>query len=93
MLPLITLGIGILLTSCSNPMPSKDINKVKEQYEAQLMSVPGVVGVGIGECDGQPCLKVLVKQRTSDLEKQLPKQLEGFKVDIEETGAIDVLPQ
>ncbi len=72
---------------------SDDIMAVQEQYESQLMSIPGVVGVGIGECEGQPCLKVLVEEESPELERQIPKQLEGFKVDIEVTGALKTQPK
>jgi len=55
------------------------------------MSLLGVVGTGIGDCEGKPCIKVYVKERTPDLERQVPKQLEGFEVDIEVTGPIETL--
>lgn len=69
--------------------PSKDIETVRKQYESQLMSISGVIGVGIGECEKQVCLKIWVKERTPELEKQIPTQLEGFKVDIEVSGPIE----
>ena len=84
---LILFEMGMLLTGYHNALGSvKGIEAVQKQYESQLMSIPGVVGVGIGECNGQPCLKVFVTKKTPELEQQIPKQLEGFKVDIEVGG-------
>ncbi len=93
-LALTFFGLGVILAGCGNLMTSSDdIMAVQEQYESQLMSIPGVVGVGIGECEGQPCLKVLVEEESPELERQIPKQLEGFKVDIEVTGALKTQPK
>mgnify|MGYP006990010526 CR=1 FL=1 len=57
------------------------------------MSLPGVVGVGIGECEGKPCLKVLVERKTPELERQIPSELEGFKVELEESGPLQTQPR
>jgi hypothetical protein len=57
------------------------------------MNLRGVVGVGVGECDRQPCLKVFVEERTPELEDQIPEQIEGFKVDIEVSGPVEILPK
>jgi hypothetical protein len=92
-LTLIVLGVGWFLGGCGNLMTSSaDITTVQKQLESQVLDLPGVVGVGVGECDGEPCLKVFVEQRTPELDDQIPEQLEGFKVDIEVTGPIHILP-
>lgn len=90
----IVFGVGIILVGCTNfTNSSGDIRAIQEKYEDQLMSVPGVVGVGIGECDGEPCLKVFVEEKTPDLEGQIPVQLEGFTVEIEVTGPVHIQPK
>lgn len=53
--------------------------------------MPGVVGVGIGAFDGKPVIKVLVVKKTPELEKKIPKMVEGYLVLIEETGEIRAL--
>ncbi|WP_197054444.1 hypothetical protein [Nitrosococcus oceani] len=53
------------------------------------MNFPGVVGTGIGDCHGTPCIKVYIKEKTPELERQLPKRIEGFQLDIEVTGPIE----
>jgi hypothetical protein len=54
------------------------------------MNIPGVVGVDIGECDKIPCIKVYLEKETPE-SKNIPKQLEVFKVDVEITGPIGTL--
>lgn len=58
-----------------------------EQTDA-LMSVPGVVGTALGECDGTLCIKVLVAERTPALLAQIPSSLDGYPLVVEETGLI-----
>ena len=70
-------------------MAKPDIHEVKEVHAARLLSVRGVVGVYVGElADKTPCIGVMVVRRTSALEKQIPKFLEGYPVRIEETGQV-----
>ena len=87
------LGIaGIsLFAYLSKPTPlPKTIEQVKEQYEAELMRIEGVVGVGIGECDGEPCIKVYLEKEIHSM--LFPIEIEGFKVDYEMTGPLVALP-
>ena len=86
-LALIIFGVGY---GCFKTSPS-DITAIKERHESWLMSLPGVVGSGIGDCEGKPCIKVYVKERTPELERHIPNQLEGFEVDVEVTGPIETL--
>lgn len=58
---------------------------LKKHTEA-LMSLPGVVGTAQGICEGRDCIKVFVRKRTPELERRIPPVLEGYPVDIEETG-------
>ena len=72
---------------------TQTIEQVKEKYESELMAIDGVVGVGIGECEGKPCMKVFLENDSPELKARIPKQLDGFKVDTEVTGPIEVLPK
>ncbi|TAK66564.1 MAG: hypothetical protein EPO24_01370, partial [Bacteroidetes bacterium] len=68
----------------------KDINLVKEAHTEELMAIEGVVGVYVGALDdGTPCIGVMVVKLTDELKRKLPKELEGYPVRIEETGAIE----
>ncbi len=70
-------------------MAKRDINQVKEAHTRELMAIPGVVGVYIGELDNHdPCIGVMVAKKTPELVKKIPKNLEGYPVRIDETGEI-----
>ena len=69
-----------------------DINAVKEAHEQELMANPGVVGVYIGRLEnGTPCITVMVKKKTPELEKKIPAMIDNCAVRLEETGEIKPL--
>ena len=70
------------------------IEQVRDQHEGDWMAIDGVTGVGIGDDDrtGRPVLKVYVDQRTRALREQIPAQVAGYPVQIEETGEFHILP-
>ncbi len=78
------------------------IEQTKEKLLRELMTIEGVIGVGIGECKvewgvdltiTQLCIKVYLEKDSSELRKKIPTQFEGFKVAIEVTGPIEALPK
>lgn len=73
------------------PVPEKTIEQVLREHTESLMSVPGVVGTGEGECDSEPCIRVFVVEKTADLLSQIPSSLEGYAVEVQETGEIKAL--
>ncbi len=75
-----------------NDMPSKSIIEVLKEHTDELMSIPGVVGTAEGLCDDQPCIKVFVIKNTPELEQKIPPVLEGYTVNVEETGEFRALP-
>ncbi len=59
------------------------------RHAPELMAIPGVVGVYEGETARRtPCIRILVVKRTRELEKRLPRVLEGWPVEIEVSGVI-----
>lgn len=68
--------------------PPPTIEKVLERQSAAWMSIPGVVGTGIGTCDGVRCLKVFVVERTPEIESRIPAGVEGYPVRVEVTGRV-----
>lgn len=97
----VCLILGIALAYCfKKPAePSKDekqmaqltIEQAQKKHQDRIMKLPGVVGVGIGARNDTLVIKVLVVKRTANLEKKIPKTLEGYQVIIEETGEIRAL--
>ncbi len=69
--------------------PMKSIDEVIRVHADSLLAIPGVVGVYHGQKeDGTACLKVMVKERSPEIEKRIPGTLDGYSVVIEETGEI-----
>jgi hypothetical protein len=68
------------------------IEAVKGRYEEQLMRLPNVNGVAIGEKAGKQVIKVFVTHKVPEsalrAEEVVPKTLEGCETDVEEIGFI-----
>ena len=72
-------------------MQGKSIDEVLKKHTDSLMALPGVVGTGQSLCQGKPCIKVLVVKKTPDLLVQIPSDLEGYTVEVQEPGVIRAL--
>jgi hypothetical protein len=72
---------------------SPTVDQVKEKHELELMAIPGVTGVGIGQDPRKPGLviKVYVERTTAELTKKIPSEIEGYPVAIEPTGEFRAL--
>jgi hypothetical protein len=66
----------------------RSLEEVLRAHTDRILAIPGVVGVGEGRCDGQPCIKVFVARKTPDLLKEIPPSLDGYPVAVEETGEL-----
>ena len=55
------------------------------------MAVPGVVGVAEGKYKGKPCIRVFVIDRNPELLRQVPDNIEGFPLQVEESGEFHAL--
>jgi hypothetical protein len=84
-----------LIFGCSHAMtqkgkPTRDINAVLADHDKQLLAIPGVVGVYVGSDNNQktPCLKVMLARKDAQLERQIPRIIEGYPVVTEVTGEI-----
>lgn len=94
----VVLTVAVLLAACSagmqgeRPMQARAIEVVLREHSRKLLSLPGVVGVAEGLCDGKPCIRVYIATTSGELERQLPVSLEGYPVTVEETGEVRPLP-
>jgi hypothetical protein len=59
-----------------------------ERHSAELLEIPGVVGVAEGVANEEPVVQILVVRRTPALVAQLPRTLDSHPVVIMETGEI-----
>ena len=73
------------------PMTEKTIKDVLREHTDRLMSLQGVVGTAQSRCAGKPCIKVYVAERTPELLIQIPSVIEGYSVEVEETGEFQAL--
>ena len=62
------------------------IEAAKELLSQSFLDKLGVVGVGIGECNGEPCIKVMLEKELKDV--VIPSEFHGFKVETEITGLV-----
>ena len=101
-----SVGVIVLVSitvTCSNKvvndqqggkaMPAKPIEEVLSKHTDELMSIEGVVGTAQGLCDDKPCIRVFVIKKTPELDQRVPNVLEGYPVEVEETGGIRALPE
>lgn len=77
-------ALPTIVKTAGTPGP-RAIEEVLNENRSALMATPGVVGVGIGQAGGRPCIKVFV-ENTSDPAGRVPSALEGYAVVIEATG-------
>lgn len=85
------------LAACANiggqeQAMAKPIAEVQQQHAGKLMAVPGVAGIATGLDRGKSCLKVYVIEKTPELMRQIPRELGGYPVIVEETGEIRAMP-
>lgn len=72
-------------------MSEPTIEQANRTLTDSVIDLPGVSGVGIGECEGEPCLVVMVATRTDELLKLIPPTVDGFPVIVQETGEFQAL--
>jgi hypothetical protein len=65
------------------------IQDVKKKHEARLMSLPGVVSVGIGrDPQGNPAVIVGLDSPRSETRARIPPQLDGYPLIIQIVGPL-----
>lgn len=77
---------GLVGNQEEQPMPKKPIEQVLQEHTPSLMALPGVVGTGQGLCAGEPCIRVFIVEKSDELLSQIPSDIEGYVVDVQETG-------
>lgn len=71
--------------------PMEPIESVLERHRDEWMALPGVVGTGIGLCDGTPCIKLFVARPPAELVDRVPRVVGGHPVKLEPTGEFRAL--
>jgi hypothetical protein len=95
---LMACGLPVLaLLGCADgggagdePVPTMTAAQVVAAHDDSLLALPGVVGVYEGRNDaGVTVIRVMLAEATPEAERQIPKQLEGYPVEVEITGRIE----
>ncbi|MEN8145600.1 MAG: hypothetical protein ABFS14_11680 [Gemmatimonadota bacterium] len=74
-------------------MSDTTIEAAQMELTSRLLPIPGIEGTGIGACDGEPCIKVFLAEKTDDLMKQIPETYRGYRVEAEVTGEFRPFPE
>jgi hypothetical protein len=68
------------------------IREVKARHEDLLLSIPGVVSVGVGMGpDGTPAIIVGLDRHRPEAIEKIPEELEGYPVHVEMVGRLRAL--
>lgn len=65
------------------------IEETLDKHTEDLLAISGVEGVGQGECGDRPCIVVYVFEKAPEVERAVPDTLEGYSVNLVETGGIE----
>ena len=66
-------------------MNRRIIREVVKRHASEMLAISGVVGIGVGESQGKPCILVFVRDKRAVVQK-IPNTLEGYIVRVEESG-------
>ena len=68
-------------------LTEQEAREVKRRHSTELLSKPGVSGVGVEkDDDGQFVIAVHLSTDEPGVEEQLPKEIEGFRVKFLHSG-------
>lgn len=75
-------------------MTEVSIEEAKRRHEGDLLALPNVTAVGIGEREGETVIKVFVTHKVPSSQlgpgESVPPSLDGHQVDVEEIGVVEV---
>jgi hypothetical protein len=97
---LLPLGITLVVAVGAGCIPSgshRPLADVLKSHTPELMGIEGVVGTGEGKLGdqpgGRPVILVLVARRTPEIDARIPKEIEGYPVEIRAVGEVRKLDQ
>lgn len=64
------------------------IEEAQTELAEELMADPAVTIVAIGECDGAPCIRVWVAERSEELDAKIPSEFKGYRVETSVSGEV-----
>jgi hypothetical protein len=84
-------GCAARSTEGARPMDHKTIEQVQQEHTDAWMAVPGVIGTGIGRCEGKPCILVFTASNTEQVRRTIPSTVGGYPVVVQHMGEIRAL--
>jgi hypothetical protein len=69
-------------------VPQRTIQQVMGEHGNRWMVRPEVTGMGIGRCEGEPCIVVYLARELSEDDEPLPERVEGYAVRTEGVGQV-----
>jgi hypothetical protein len=101
------LLLGVALTACGGPAPDgasppaqeaamspRPIDAVLRDHDEAILAIPGVTMIYVGaDAQGEPVIKVGVETATPEVEERIPDRLEGWPVEVVETGEVRPLDE
>ena len=85
---IVVLVAGLCLGMGGNKM-IESAREVKERHVNRVMSIPGVVSMGIAEGrDGKLVFVVGIEKQTEATMTKIPKEIEGYPVKVEVVGSV-----
>ena len=64
------------------------IEEAQTELAEELMADPAVTIVAIGECDGEPCIRVWVTEKSDELDAKIPLEFKGYTVETSVSGEV-----
>lgn len=64
------------------------IEEVQEEIEKELLPISDITSIYIGEKNNKSIIKVGVKKMTPDITKVIPREKDGYEIEVEETGEL-----
>ncbi len=64
------------------------LRQVMEEHRDGWMDRPEVTGVGLGRCEGEPCIVLYLIRASEEAEEALPDSVQGYPVRLEVTGRV-----
>jgi hypothetical protein len=88
---LLLFVIGSLNQTLATETMQTNIQDVKIRHQSRLMSMSGVISVGIGLDENKnPVIIIGIETDDAELISRLPQQLEGYQVRVQKTGKIRI---
>lgn len=74
--------------AAEDTVPQRTIQQVMGEHGNRWMLRSEVTGMGIGRCEGAPCIVVYLARELSEDDEPLPERVEGYTVRTEVVGQV-----